>query len=138
MGNSRKDLGRRISIHGTSAATLQRAAVVAILSFFFFLSMLIVFYVRQQVVYFVLASAFLIVYVFTLIGWLMQKRNIVTLYEDGITYRKFRSTWDEIKSVKADTDTGITLVKDDGESVTLGKSVADIGRVALLIRQRLP
>jgi ABC-type bacteriocin/lantibiotic exporter with double-glycine peptidase domain len=135
---SGSQLGRLISTHGTSPATLQRAAVVAILSFFFFLAMLLVFYFRQQIVYFVLSTAFLIVYVFTLIGWILQRRNVVSIHENGIAYRRFSSTWDEIKSVKSSSGEGISLEKESGESVTIGKSVADLDRIALEIRTNLP
>lgn len=138
MASPQKNLGTLISVHGTSPAALQRAAIVTILSFLFFLAMLVVFYIRQQIVYFVLSTAFLVVYVFTMIGWVMQKRNVVSIYENGITYRKFRSTWDEIKSVTADSETGITLVKDGGETLTIGKTTADIGRIAMLVKQNLP
>src|SRR5437868_2039547 len=114
-----KDLGAIISVHGTSGVFLQRAAIVAILSFFFFMSMLVVFYVRQQIVYFILSTAFLIVYIFTMIGWVMQKRNSVSIYEHGIGHRSFVPAWDEIQSGKADSKTGITIVKVDGRSVTI-------------------
>ena len=66
------DLGRAVSKHPTAAVYVQRAAIVTALSFFFFLGMLLVFYVRQQIVYFVLSTAFLVVYIFTMIGWVMQ------------------------------------------------------------------
>ena len=100
--------------------------------------MLLVFYIRQQMVYFVLSTAFLVVYAFTMIGWVMQKRNVVSIYENGIAYRKFASTWDEIKSVTVDPEAGITLVKDGGETLNFGKTTADIGRIALLLKQNLP
>jgi hypothetical protein len=132
------DLGRLVSLHGTSPAALQRAAIVAIVSFFFFMATLVVFYVQQSIAYFILSTAFLIVYIFTLIGWVMQKRNAVSIFENGISYRKFSASWNEIKSVKADPQTGITLVKDNGETLTIGNTTADIGRIALLVRQNLP
>ena len=43
MPENPQKLGKLISIHGTSPAFLQRAAIVAMLSFFFFLTMLIAF-----------------------------------------------------------------------------------------------
>ena len=97
-----QNLGRLVSSHSTSPAYLQRAAIVAVVSFIFFLAMLAAFYVRQQFGYFVLSSGFLVVYVFTLIGWVMQKRNIVSVHEGGLKYRKFRTEWSEVQSVAAD------------------------------------
>jgi hypothetical protein len=132
------DLGRLISIHGTSSAALQRAAIVAVLSFFFFMAMLVVFYLRQQIVYFVLSTAFLVVYIFTLIGWVMQKRNVVSIYEDGIAYRTFVSKWDEIQSVRSDATTGLKLVKTTGESTTIGRNIADFNEIAVTVRKQLP
>ena len=137
MAKYRTDLGNLISKHGTSPLFLQRAAVVAGLSFLFFMAMLLVFYFRQQFIYFVLSTAFLVVYIFTLIGWVMQKRNLVSIYENGIAHRKFASTWDEIKSVKSDAGSGITIVGKNGESTTIGRSVADVDAIALTIRKHL-
>ena len=132
------DLGRLISVHGTSPAALQRAAIVTILSFFFFLGMLLVFYARQQIVYFVLSSSFLVVYIFTMIGLILQKRNVVSIHENGISYRKFSALWDEIKTVRSDAKTGITLSKLTGESATISKSISDFEAIASTIRKRLP
>jgi hypothetical protein len=137
MPESRKDLGMIVSVHGTSAVFLQRAAIVTILSFFFFMAMLVVFYFRQQIFYFVLSTAFLIVYIFTMIGWVMQKRNTVSIYENGIAYRKFISIWDDIKTVKSDSKAGITIVHSSGDSTTIPSSVADIDKIAVAIRNHL-
>ena len=133
-----KKLGTLVSVHGISPVFLQRAAIVAVLAFFFFLAMLLVFYLRQQIVYFVLSTAFLVVYIFTMIGWVMQRRNVVSIYENGIAYRKFASRWDEIKSVVADAEWGIAIVKTNGESATISKTIADFEKIAVTIRKRLP
>ena len=138
MSKPRPNLGKLVSVHGTSPVFLQRAAIVAALSFLFFMGMLLVFYIRQQLAYFVLSSAFLVVYIFTMIGWVLQKRNVVSIHENGVSYRKFSATWDELKSVAASAESGITLVKSGGESATIGQSVSGIGKIAALIRQRLP
>ena len=135
--SKQKDLGSVVSVHGTSGVFLQRGAIVTILSFFFFMAMLVVFYVRQQVIYFVLSTAFLIVYIFTLIGWVMQRRNTVSIYENGIGHRSFVAAWDEIQSVKADPKAGITIVKTNGASVTIPKTIADVDQIALIIKNHL-
>jgi hypothetical protein len=137
MAKPRTDLGALISSHGTSSAFLQRAAIVAILAFFFFMTMLLVFYVRQQLIYFVLSTAFLVVYIFTMIGWVMQKRNVVSIYENGIAYRKFAAAWNEIVAVRSNQETGITITRSDGDSITIGRSVADLDSIAVLIRGQL-
>ena len=61
-----KDLGKLIAVYGIAPAYLQRAVFIVILSFVFFLAMMLVYYIRQNVVYFLLASAFLILYLVTL------------------------------------------------------------------------
>ncbi len=99
---------------------------------------LIIFYAQQSIGYFVLSTAFLVVYIFTLIGWVMQKRTLVSIYENGITYRKFNSRWDDIKSVTANSKSGITIVKSNGDSITIGRSVSGLNEIASTIRARLP
>ena len=137
MENRRPDLGKLVSVHGTSPLFLQRAAIVAVVSFLFFLAALLFFQMQRSIGYFILSSAFFVVYVFTMIGWVMQKRNSVSIFENGITYRKFTSTWDDLISVRADNRSGITMVKNGGESVNIGTSVADLSKIALAIRTRL-
>src|SRR4051812_12924482 len=94
-----QDLGKLQSVHGIAPAFLQRAAIIVIVSFVFFLVMIIAFSVRQNIGYFVLASAFLIVQLITLFGWIMQKRVKFKLFENGFTYRKHVCTWKEIESM---------------------------------------
>ena len=137
MPESSKDLGSVVSIHGTSAAFLQRAAIITIVSFFFFMAMLVVFYLRQQLIYFVLSTAFLVVYIFTMVGWVMQKRNTVSIYENGIGHRSFVASWDEIQSVKADSKSGITIAKTNGQSVTIPNTIVGIDQIALVIKNHL-
>lgn len=134
---SKYDLGRVVAIHGTSPIFLQRASIVALVSFVFFLVMLIAFLMRQQFGYFVIATAFLVVYLFTMIGIWMQKRNSVKIYENGITYKKFRAQWSELTSVKANTETGIEIGKANGETVTISSAVEGLSEIALQIRSHL-
>src|SRR5215218_8844716 len=98
------ELGKPVSAHLIAAAYVQRAAVVAIVSFVFFLLMLVGFSIRQHFGYFLLASAFLVVYLFTMFGWWTQKNNVLTIYENGISYRKFRNTWDQIAAFEELSD----------------------------------
>ena len=132
------ELGRLVSTYGTSAVYLQRAAVVVVLSFLFFLLTLILYNMWGDIVYFLLSSAFLILHVFTLVGWWMRKRDVVRLYENGIAFRKFRATWGQIVRVEARADTGVTITKQGGQTATLGRSVAEIGKIARTIKEHLP
>lgn len=129
-----KDLGKLVSTHTTSPIFLQRAAIVAAVSFLFFLAMLIAFYVRQHIGYFFLSTAFLIVYVFTLVGWVMQKRNSVSIYANGIKYRKFRAAWDEIAGVKAD-QAGLQITKGKREKVLISPSMIRFESIVNAVKQ---
>lgn len=58
-----------------SPAQLQRAAFVAVLSFLFFLAMMFAYYIRQSALYFLLATAFLVVYIVTMISFVRLRRS---------------------------------------------------------------
>jgi hypothetical protein len=58
------------------AAQVQRAAFVAVLSFLFFLGMMFAFYIRQSMVYFLLATAFLIIYLVTMVSFVRLRKKI--------------------------------------------------------------
>src|SRR5829696_616652 len=135
MSKSKPPLGSLISTHGISPVYLQRAAIVAVLSFLFFLAGLLFFSMQRSIGYFILATGFLVVYIFTMIGWVMQKKNVVSLYENGITYRKFASTWSDLKSVTSSAEAGISLTKNDGESIIIPKSTSDLDSIAVAIRK---
>ncbi|HEV8592357.1 MAG TPA: hypothetical protein VGQ55_09670 [Pyrinomonadaceae bacterium] len=134
---TKQDLGRIVAIHNTSPIFLQRASIVALVSLVFFLVMLLAFSIRQQFGYFVIATAFLIVCLFTMVGIWMQKRNSVKIYENGITYKKFRARWSELTSVKANTETGIEIGNANGEKVVIGSAVEGLSEIALQIRSHL-
>jgi ABC-type bacteriocin/lantibiotic exporter with double-glycine peptidase domain len=131
---SATNLGRLVSRHSTSPAYLQRAAVVCVVSLVFFLVMLVVFYVRQQIGYFLLSTGFLVVYVFTLIGWLMQKRNVVAVHEKGLKYKKFHAVWDEIESIKVNAE-GLSLTKDRREKTLIPPSVNGYDTIVRAVKQ---
>jgi hypothetical protein len=58
-----------------SPAQLQRAAFIAVLSFLFFLAMMFAYYIRQSALYFLLATAFLIVYIVTMVSFVRLRRK---------------------------------------------------------------
>lgn len=123
-----------MSTHSTAPAYLQRAAIVAVVSFLFFMAMLVAFYIRQQFGYFLLSTGFLVVYVFTLIGWLMQKRNIVSVYENGLRYRKFLASWDEIASVTANPE-GLAIVKNKREKAAIPPTINGYEQIVRAVKQ---
>lgn len=55
---------------------VQRAVFIAVLSFLFFLVMMFAYYIRESALYFLLASAFLIIYIITMISFVRMRRTI--------------------------------------------------------------
>ena len=99
MPEPEKQLGKLVAANVLAPEHVQRAVFIAVLSFVFFLAMMVMFYVRENLLYFLLASAFLVVYVITLLSWIVQRRSVVKVHERGIAFKKSSATWDEISSV---------------------------------------
>lgn len=130
-------LGKLVSIHGIAPAFLQRAVIVAVLSFVFFLAMLLAFYASQKLGYFLLSTAFLIVYIVTMFSWVMMRKNVLKIYENGLNYKNFTARWDEIKPLELKV-TSRTLgnekieckiTKKTGEQIVLSETIHDINDV---------
>ena len=134
MLETTKTLGKLQAVHRTSPIFLQRAAIVAAVSFVFFLAMMVAFSIRQHFGYFLLATAFLIVQLFTLFGWLTQRRNELKLHENGFTFRKKACLWDEIESMKLKMEsrlisgakTECEILKTNGEKIILTEAIDGI------------
>ena len=129
------NLGKLESVHTISPVYLQRAAIIAVLSFVFFMAMLIGFYSRRNIGYFMLSSAFLVVYLFTLVSWVMQRRNVVKIFENGIRYKKFESRWDEVDSV-VNKETHIEIKKVKKETTNIPATIQGFEHIANVIGQR--
>jgi hypothetical protein len=56
-------------------AQLQRAVFIGVLSFLFFLGMMFAFLIRQSLLYFLLATAFLIIYLITMFSFVRLRRK---------------------------------------------------------------
>lgn len=128
-------LGKLESVHPTSPVYLQRAAILAILSFVFFLAMITAFTVWQNFMYFWMATAFLIVELFTLFGWFTQRKNEVKIHENGFKYKKQEWLWSEIKSISvtgASPKLKAEVLNSAGEKITLTEMIA---RVDLIIKR---
>ena len=107
---------------------------MAVLSFLFFMAMLLAFYIRGHFGYFLLSTAFLIVYVFTMIGWWMQKRSALQVYANGLIYKKTTLKWDEIAELTRADDGSLVLSQKDGKQLTLPGSIHDLKEIADYIR----
>jgi hypothetical protein len=130
-------LGKLIAVHSTSPAFLQRAAIVAALSFLFFLAALVFYLIRQNFLYFILATGFLIVQIFTMTGWWMQKRNAVNIYANGLAYRKRQLRWSDIESLERRPDSSLSIVPAASEVVTIPGSIQGLDRIESFIRERI-
>jgi hypothetical protein len=131
------DLGKLIAIHSTSPVFLQRAMIVAALSFVFFLLTLIFYFIWQSFMDFVLSTGFLIVQIFTMIGWWMQKRNSVDIYYHGIAFGRRTLRWDEIEGVERQSDSSLAVTPTSGDAINLPASIHGLDRVEAFIRSRL-
>ncbi len=68
-------MGNELEKTPVSPAHFQRAVFIAVLSFMFFLAMMFAFYIRQSMLYFLLATAFLILYIVTMVSILRLRRG---------------------------------------------------------------
>lgn len=140
MPLKKADLGALESVHEISPVFLQRAAVVAALSFVFFLAMIFVFYLRQNILYFLLATAFLIVEIFTLVGWYMQRGTKLKLFEKGFTFKKQVCGWNEIESVSLATakqKVRCEIKKTGGERIVLTEMIEGIDQIVKRIETEM-
>ena len=132
MAETNKNLGKLVSVYAMAPAHLQRAVFIVILSFVFFLIMMIAYYVRQSLLYFLLSSAFLVIYVITLISWAMHRRNVVAVHENGINYRGRSVEWSEIKSV----DDNGTVSINTGKPIILPKMLDRSDELIHFVREQ--
>jgi hypothetical protein len=139
MENPEK-LGKLISVHMIAPAFLQRAVIVAVLAFLFFLVTMTMFSMWRNFLYFFLATAFLLVYLATMFGWLMLRKNILKIYENGLTYRKSTVRWSELERVETQTHNGKTtyrIHKAKGEPIVLSDALYELEKAVALIAARI-
>lgn len=134
--NERK-LGKLVSVHETSPAHMQRSVVVAGLAFVFFLVMMFAFYTRQWFVYFLLATAFLVVNLFTLAGIWLQKRNRVRVFTNGLIYKKGTVFWADVARLRIDPRTGLTLETANRQSIRIPPVIEGLSQIAAHINSEL-
>lgn len=137
-------LGKLISAHGISKLTTQRALIVAILSFIFFILMLIAFSIRQNFGYFLLGTAFLIVEIFTLIGWFIKRKVALYIYENGLIYKDITALWENIVETTTknhpripDKPTAFFIHIKDSKKIFLNDSIEDFEHIVKLISSKI-
>jgi hypothetical protein len=128
---SDQNLGRALSTHGVDPALLQRGVFIVVLSLLFFLGTMLLYYWRQGLGYFLLATAFLVIYLVTMFSFVMLRRYVVTIYEAGFIYRGRKVSWRNIDNV---SPTGEIIVK-DGKPINLPRSLRNFGDILDVIRE---
>jgi len=126
-----KDLGKLTAVHPIAPALVQRAVFIAALAFLFFLTMMFTFYLRQNILYFLLASAFLVLYLVMMFALLMQRRNTVEVCEKGFRAKKHSIRWTEVLSV---SDEG-TVELGSGKSLAIARSVVGFDELITTMRR---
>lgn len=130
-------LGKLIRLHPVSPVVLQRAVIVAMLSFLFFLATMAGVYASQKLGFFLLSTAFLIVNIFTMFGLLMARKNVLKVYENGFSYKNFKTRWDEIEKIEVKMihrpfiggKIAYRVIKKDSENIILNESIHEINCV---------
>jgi hypothetical protein len=122
MPQVKTGLGRLIAVYSPSPAYIQRAVFITVLSFIFFLAMMAVYYIRHSIMYFILASAFLVLYLVTLLSFVTQRNSQLSIYENGLTYRKRTIRWNEITDVP---ETGVLRLSNGGR-LAIPQNLADV------------
>jgi Ca2+/Na+ antiporter len=133
-------LGKLIGVYGIAPAYLQRTVIVAVFSFLFFLITTLMFSWWQNFLYFFLATAFLIVYLLTMFGWFMLRKNILKIYENGMSYRKFAARWDEIEAVETKSKSekiNCEIRKTKGEKIVLSDSIYEVEKAIGIIESKV-
>src|SRR3954454_7825475 len=134
MPDSPKDLGRLIAVHPVAPLYVQRAVFIALLSFLFFAGTMLAFYVRQSILYFLLATAFLLVYLITMFSWFNQRKSTVKVFERGIQYRSRTLEWTEIATVSEEK--AIVITPKTGKPFELPSVISEPAALARNIRFR--
>lgn len=119
-------LGKLVSLHTVAPIHVQRAAIVAVLSFIFFLAMLVMFSYRRQFGYFILATAFMAVEIFTLLGLFSQRRNVLKIFEKGLCYKKQCLSWGEIQALEQNPKSGLSIIKKDSGKLVLPATLYEL------------
>ena len=87
---------------------MQRAVLLGVLSFVFFMSTMFAYYLLQKPLYFLLATAFLAIYLFTMYSFITGRKKTVEVFENGIRMGKTSALWTEVRRV---TEKGVIEIE---------------------------
>ncbi len=95
---------------------------------------MVIFYLQQGFVYFLLSTAFLVIYLVTMTSWVLQRRNVVKIYENGIEYRNYSCLWDEIESISAGEGNTVEVRTKGGGKFTLPNTISGLDQIVKTMR----
>ena len=127
-----KDLGRVLAIYPIAPAYQQRAVFIAVLSFLFFVAMMLAFYLRQTLGYFLLATAFLFVYLITMFSWFIQRKSVAKVYDRGFEFKDRVFSWDEFETITYDRR--IVITPKSGKPLELPTTISEPAALARHIK----
>lgn len=129
------DLGKLISVHGISAAFLQRSTIVIIISLFFSLAVFAAFLISQKFLLLLLALAFLIIKLLSLFSLLARRKNVLILYEQGFIYNKLPCRFDEIAKLNF-KNTTCEILTNSGEKIVLNETINKVENAIKIIAEK--
>jgi hypothetical protein len=99
------------------------------------------FLIRPGFVFVLLGTAFLVVQLFTLFGWLGQRNTEFKLFENGFSYKKFVCFWNEIESIHVKAESQLTggakinclVRKTGGQEIVLTDVIEDLESIVKII-----
>ena len=140
MKEKTETLGKLVVEYGIAPNYLQRTVIIAVLSFLFFLVTMVMFSMWKNFLYFFLSTAFLIVYLLTMFGWVFLRKNVLKIYENGLTYRKFAARWSEIEAVEPNSKNGklnCEIRKTKGEKIVLSDAIYEVEKAIKIIEAKV-
>ena len=138
-------LGKLESVHSISPEFTRRTIIVAAVSFICFLVPLIGFYIGRSIGNFLLSAVSLIIFVLTLFRWLMRRRDVLALYENGFVFKNHVCLWDEVEILQGKMESRLIggaklnfeVTKMNGERIVLTEAIADADRIIERISEEI-
>jgi hypothetical protein len=97
------------------------------------MSMMLAFYMMQSLVYFLLATAFLVIYLVTMYSFITGRKTTIEVFENGIRIGKTSAMWPEIAGID---DNGIVEIA-RGSKIEVPRSIYERDVLITLIRRNL-
>ena len=94
------------------------------------MAMMFTYYIRASGLYFLLATAFLILYLVTLISFVTQRKTQLKIFENGFAYKTVSVLWTEMTTVDEDG----TIVLAGGKRITVSTAINDRDKALAMIR----